>query len=177
MAIEFKNLDLAADTGTTAVQIKGVDVHVLNHLPTADKVDFLDITFQNALEPNGELNEAKLNIFCHLNMVLLFADIEFSEEDRKDPYALYDILMTSGVLDAILDAIPSTEYEFLVKMLDAKADAYRETFNSFTGALDRFMNALPSQLQNFSKALGEIPADKLAEIQAAARQEAAKLQA
>ena len=55
-------------------------IFVFKTISSRDKNDLLQITFQKS-EINNQYNELLLEIFFHLNILYLYTDINFSEED------------------------------------------------------------------------------------------------
>lgn len=94
-------------------------IQVKKWIPISDKIDLVQIALQKS-EEDGIYNEAKLDCYFHLNIIYLYTDIEFSEEDREDEMKLYDILEHNDIIDQVVAAIGEDEYttlkDYLIKM-------------------------------------------------------------
>ena len=106
--MNFKDLNLSksylTDTKTFIYTDKNNvqhEVTVNKHISTRDKYDLFETAFQKA-QVNGKYQELLLDVFFHLNIVYLYTDIEFSDEDRLDELELFDILEQNGIIDKVV---------------------------------------------------------------------------
>ena len=110
--------DLNLTTKIPTIKLEN-GIQVKKYIPTSDKIDLIQIALQKS-EENGIYNEVKLDCYFHLNIIYLYTDIEFSEEDREDEMKLYDILEHNDIIDQVVAAIGEDEYttlkDYLIKM-------------------------------------------------------------
>ena len=126
--MKFKELNLLKNTQTIEIKINDQVVNVKTYLPISDKIDLIQVALQKA-EQDGIYNEMKLDAYFHLNIIYLYTDIEFDEEDREDELKLYDILEANKVILPVLGAI-GQEYGELVQYLEkmkGESLAYKNT--------------------------------------------------
>ena len=87
----YKDLKLKTKEEYNSVQLQeGVEIKVLKYLPIQDKIDLVQIALQKA-EENGVYNEMKLDMYFNLYLIYMYTDLEFTEEEKADEFALYDI--------------------------------------------------------------------------------------
>lgn len=125
----FKDFNLSKNTNTTEILINNIPVKVKQTISSQDKLDLYQVALQKATE-NGIFNEYKKEIFFHLNIIYLYTDIEFDDEDREDELELYDKLEQNDVIDKIIAAIPKEEYQELMDNYNELAwniEGYRNT--------------------------------------------------
>ena len=111
--IPFTDLKLKENVVAKTFKYQDKTIEVLQYLPFEDKYDLVMITLQNSLEDNI-YNPMKLNMYFHLYLVMMYTNIEFSEEDRADLSKLYDILESNGIVEQVINLVPEAEYNQLL---------------------------------------------------------------
>lgn len=142
--MNFKDLNLKKDylTNTSILKINEQQIEVKQYLPIADKNDLIEIALQKA-EEDGLYNEILLDVYFHLNIIYLYTDIEFSEEDREDEMQLYDLLETNGIITEVLAHMGEGEYQNLRELLITMRDLHMKYSNSAAAVLQRIITDLP----------------------------------
>ena len=139
----YSNLNLKVNTDYNTISIlPGQDINVLKYVSIEEKNDIVQLTLQES-EENGLFNLFKVKLFFALYTVYTYTDIEFTQEEKDDPTALYDELKSNGILDAIFNSFEKTEYDELVVTLERTMKdrlAYRNTIAS---VLNNFVQNLP----------------------------------
>ncbi|MBO7536589.1 MAG: hypothetical protein J6T34_05590, partial [Bacilli bacterium] len=121
--------------------------------------NLLQIAIQSA-DTNSILDTFALDIIFHTYLVIKYTDIEFSEEDLDDIFALYDKLETNGIINEVLIAIPSEEYTILKDALEELVTAY----NAYNTSSVVVVNRLISFFSSITDELKNIDPEKLKEI-------------
>ena len=130
------------DSTQTLKLLNGQEIHIKNYLPISDKNDLITISLQKA-EENGSYNQVLLDVFFHLNILYLYTDIEFSDEDRADEFRLYDILETNGIIDSVISKIED-DYTNLKELLITTKAMKLKYENSAAAVFRRFVTDLPA---------------------------------
>ena len=107
--INYKDLGLERTLNNTKLVWKNQEIEVMEYLPADFKYDVIMITLQKSAE-GGYYNPFKLDIYFHLNLIYMFTNIVFDDEDREDEFKLYDELKSTGFMDAFLGVFNSVEY-------------------------------------------------------------------
>lgn len=152
--MNFKDLNLKKDYLTNQKSFIYTDkdnikhqVHVKQTLPIRDKFDLFEIAFQKA-EINGQYNELLLDVFFHLNIVYLYTDIEFSEEDRLDEMELYDMLEHNNIFEQIIAIMQETnEYSELRRLFIEQLNRNIKYKGSAAAMLQTLVQDLPKSAQ------------------------------
>ncbi len=142
--MNFKDIKLNTqyiDSIQTLKLSNGQEIHIRSYLPISDKNDLITISLQKA-EENGSYNEVLLDVFFHLNIIYLYTDIDFSEEDRADEFHLYDILETNGIINDVISKIED-DYTNLKELLITTKDMKLKYENSAAAVLQRIITDLP----------------------------------
>lgn len=168
--MNYKDLGFTTNKQTKAVFF-GQDnqINVLQYLPIDEKIDLIEIALQKS-EEDGIYNEMKLDMYFHLNLIYCYSDIVFDAEDRADESKLYDELLTNDVVDRIVEAIPDSEYDFLMDYLTTMKEANMAYKNSAAAVLQSVVRDLPKNAAAAAQIVNSFDPDKYSEVVAFAEQ-------
>ena len=141
--MNFTNLNLTLPSETNTLTINDQQIKILKYLPISDKADLIEIALQKSEMENHLYNETLLDAYFALNIIYLYTDIEFSDEDRKDELALYDLLESNGVIDAVVANMEEDEYTGLVDTLALEREARVNYRTTAAAAIQSFIQDLP----------------------------------
>lgn len=138
------------NTETTTLQLnsgntkdnQSLKINIKKYLPMQDKIDLVQIALQKA-EEDGIYNEMKLDAYFHLNIIYLYTDIEFSQQDRENELKLYDILESNDIIDQIVANMEPSEYNDLREYLTVMEDNYLMYKNTAAAVLSKIIQDLP----------------------------------
>jgi hypothetical protein len=136
---EYKTLSLSDDMD---------DIKVSQYLPIKDKYDLVMVTLQNSKE-DAIYNPIKLEYFFHLYLVYMYTDISFTEKQKEDPEKIYDVLVSNGIMDKIVELIPDSEYTYLKDVIETTAKDMEDYNSRAGGAIRSLINDLPEQANTF----------------------------
>lgn len=164
--MNFKDLNLKKDYLTNQKSFIYTDkddikhqVHVKQTLPIRDKFDLFEIAFQKA-EINGQYNELLLDVFFHLNIVYLYTDIEFSDEDRLDEMELYDMLEHNNIFEQVIAIMQETnEYSELRRLFIEQLNRNIKYKGSAAAMLQTLVQDLPKSAQAAKNIVDNFNAD------------------
>jgi hypothetical protein len=159
----FKDMNLKVKDDIKIVEIAGVKVGVKQYLPAEDKNAILEITMQEA-DKGTILNTYNLDSLFHLYLVLKYTDINFSNEDKEDMLALFDILESNGIIDAVVAAIPVEEYTTLRDNLLDMVEHYLTYRNSARALVEQFSLFAPNIAEQLKDISQNTDIDKLQQI-------------
>ena len=141
--MNFTNLNLTLPSEEKTITINDQQIKILPYLPISDKNDLISIALQKAEVETGVYNDILLDMYFHLNIIYLYTNIEFSDEDRADEFALYDILEANEVIDKVIAAIGEEEYQLLEDYLQEVKWSNIKFKTSAAGVLKIFTEDLP----------------------------------
>ena len=116
-------------------------INVLQYLPIEDKNDIIQMTLQNS-EENGIYNLLKIDMYFRLYITYLYTDIEFSNNEKADPVKLYNELNSMGIIDAVIMAMNTNEYNYLREILDETINQKLEYRNTIASVINSFVENL-----------------------------------
>lgn len=146
--MNFKDLKLTPKVSFTDIKI-GEDsvLKVANYLPIEDKGNLITFVVDMALDTTtGCFSPVRVETYFALAICRWYGDMVFDNDDIQINVALtYDTLETNGIIDAIMNAIPKDELEFIQDLVkDTISDIAK--YNSSAAGIIQMMNQNASQL-------------------------------
>ena len=159
----FKDLNLKVNNSLKVIKINNIDVAVKQYLPSADKNAILEIAMQQA-DQGTILNTFSLDAIFHTYLVIKYTDIAFSVNDKEDILALYDVLDSSGVINAVVHAIPEEEYTSLRDYLEEMVKNYTDYRNSARALVEKFAFFAPDAASKLKEVADNFDVEKMQQI-------------
>lgn len=148
--VPFTNLKLKNKIDIKTIEISGLSVGVLQYLPSQDKFDLISTAIEKSFI-EGYCNDFLCDVYFHLNLVYLYTNISFTPKQREDELKLYDILVTNGVIDAVVSAIPQFEYENLLEAVQTVSAAKEEYSVSMAAIVSKLIDDMPKNAEEAAK--------------------------
>lgn len=136
MSVSFNKLGLKPNTAISTIKFKEQDIEVKQYLPVNEKLDLISWVINQSADDLKFYNVGKLDIFKHIAIAQHYTNITFTEKQLSDPAHLYDLLVSSGLMDEIKNAIPNGEIWWIDDVLDDTVDSIYKYQNSVMGILD-----------------------------------------
>ena len=134
--ISFTKLGLKLNQDINNVEYNGQNIEVKQYLPVNKKLELISNVINLSADDNNFANPLKVDIFTTLEIIFNYTDITFTEKQKEDPAKLYDILVSTGLAEKIIDAIPEEEYCEVIYGVKESIDAFYNYRNSIFGILD-----------------------------------------
>lgn len=163
--MKFNEMKLKLNDSVKEISFNGFTVKVKQYLPFASKYSIITSSLESSVDENGIYNDCKLNMFLYLQIAFNYTDLEFTDEEKEKALEIFDIISSNGLLDAIISAIPSSEYSYLCDMLEILEGKYSKRALSAIGLFDE----LPKILETLSEASKDFDISNLKEIQNVAK--------
>ena len=160
----FKDMNVTPINEIKTVKIGDkIQFNVKQYLPAEDKNALLEIAMQTA-DQGTILNTFALDAIFHTYLVFKYTDIEFSNEEKEDIFALYDLLEENGIIEATISAIPKEEYDSLKDYLLEMVDSYLTYRNSARALVEQISMFAPQAAESLSQISQNVDVDKLTQI-------------
>lgn len=159
----YANLKLKVNTEVKTVNYNGNVIEVLQYLPIDDKYSLINITLQKAKE-KSIYNPLKKDMYFHLNLVYMYSSLTFTDKQREDESKLYDTLVSNGLMDLIIDAIPENEYAILYSYLDEQETDILTYKNTFGGAVTEIIENLPLRAEEMQTIVNTFDPEKFQNV-------------
>lgn len=119
-----------------ALQLNGETIEVKEYLPVNDKLNLITAVLQQVAQNEYPfVNPVQMDVYTTLEILYAYSSIEFTEEEKADPAALYDELEKYDIANRVIALIPATEYKFLIEGIEKTIYAYYNYRNSIKGIL------------------------------------------
>ena len=128
----------------------GKTVEVKKYLHVDSVYDIIMITLQKSYE-DGIYNPVKLDVYFHLNLVYLYTNLVFTEEEREDEFKLYDELYSSGFIKKFLEFVDSKQYSEMQDDISEIIDNRMKYSNSAASVMRKFVDDLPENAADAAK--------------------------
>ena len=136
--VPFTKLKLKVEDSIKELQLnEEITIEVKQYLPIQEKLRLIgDVVMQAHEQDANYSNPVKAEVFRDLEVVLAYTNLNFTEKQKEDLPKLYDMLMSSGVLVKIIEAIPEEEYGKICMGVWQSIDSIYKYQNSVLGVLD-----------------------------------------
>lgn len=138
-------------------------IQVKFYLPISDKIDVVQITIQKA--DNGRyIDQLALDMFFELNLVYSYSNIEVTQEDRDDQFALYDRWTQDGTINTVISAIPDEEYNKLSEAIDETVEDLMRYRGTAAAVVNSFIQDLPRNAEIAKEIVDSFDPEKYKEV-------------
>lgn len=134
--VAFTKLGLNVNKDIKTVRFNEQDIEVKQYLPVNTKLELISNVINASADDNNFANPVKVSIFTVLEVFYAYTNINFTDKQKEDPAKLYDILMSSGLVSEIIDAIPEAEYHEVMCGVADSIEAVYAYRNSLMGIFD-----------------------------------------
>lgn len=132
--IAFSKFGLKPNTEVKTIEFNGQTIEVIQYLPIQKKLGLIGRVISQAHEEDANYsNPVKIQVFTELEIIFEYTNIAFTEKQKEDCPKLYDILYSSGLIDAVISAIPEDEYLLIINGVFNSTEAIYKYQNSVLG--------------------------------------------
>lgn len=157
--VSFTKLGLKPINEVKTINIGEVEVEVKQYLPLEEKIGLIELVAQNSIEYNF-INPLKVEKFFNLFFVYKYTNINFTDKMKEDEDALYDLLETHGVIDAVAQAAQE-DYLYLFEKCEEFLDKLQNQQNSVYGIVSRLINDIPDNMARALEMVSELDLEKV----------------
>lgn len=154
----FAKMGLKMNTEVKTIKIGEQEIEVKQYLPINEKLALIANVLNWSADENNFANPVKLEVFSALEIIYAYTNISFTDKQKEDPVKMYDILESNGVINEIISAIPSVEYQTLITGVEECAEAVYAYRNSVMGILDSISqdySSLQLDAEQIQKSIGD----------------------
>lgn len=135
--VSFTKLGLKKKEEIKNITINDQVIEVKQYLPINDKINIITNVIQESADDNNFANPVKVEVFANLEIIYAYTNIGFTDKQKENPTKLYDLLEENGVIAAVVEAIPETEYALLLGWIDETINAFYSYRNSVMGIMEQ----------------------------------------
>ena len=134
--VPFTKLGLKLDKEIKTIVWNEQEIEIRQYLPVNEKLEMISRIINNSADDMNFYNVAKLNIFMTLETIFMYTNINFTDKQKEDVCKLYDLVVSSGFYDAVINEIPEEELEWIEDTLMDTVESIYKYQNSILGILD-----------------------------------------
>lgn len=134
--VTFNSLGLKLNQEVKTVIIKEKKIEVKQYLPIQNKLEMIANVINNSQDDNNFKNLAKVEMFTDLEIINQYTNLTFTDKQQEEPWKIYDILISSGIMEQIRKAIPEEELNIVYRFIDDATERIYNYRNSAYAILD-----------------------------------------
>lgn len=109
---------------------------VKQYLPVKEKLELISKIINKSLDDNGFYNPIRVKLFTTLEVVYAYTNLSFTDKAKEDVFKLYDILISTGIFQDILNSIKETEWKEIQNTVEDTINGIYKYKNSAMGILE-----------------------------------------
>lgn len=121
-------------------------IEVKQYLPIEEKLEVISNIINNSIDDNDFYNPVRLEIFTTLEIVYAYTNLNITDKMKENPFKLYDIILSSGLYDKILEVMPTEEFD----RIDVSAHATIRNLYNYKNSAMGILNAISSDYSNLN---------------------------
>ena len=134
--VSFTKLGLKKNEEVGILHINEQDIEVKQYLPINEKLELISSVINSAADENNFSNPVKENVFLTLEILYHYTNINFTDKQKEDPVKLYDLVVSSGLVNKVTDLIPEEELDEVINGVAQSVKAIYTYKNSALGILE-----------------------------------------
>ena len=134
--VSFTKLGLKKNEEVGILHINEQDIEVKQYLPINEKLELISSVINSAADENNFSNPIKENVFLTLEILYHYTNINFTDKQKEDPVKLYDLVVSSGLVNKVTDLIPEEELDEVINGVAQSVKAIYTYRNSVLGILE-----------------------------------------
>lgn len=132
----FAKMKLAKNNEVKTITFANQEIEVKQYLPVEDKLKLISNVLNNSADDNNFANPVKVDLFGTLEILYMYTNISFTDKQKENPADLFDICLSSGLAQAVINAIPADEYADLISWIDGCIDGFYQYKHSALGIME-----------------------------------------
>lgn len=132
----FTKLKLKTDTSIKTINFNDIEIEIKQYLPINETISLIENIINNSATELKFYSPALVHLFYALEVIYNYTNISFTDKQKEEPAKLYDTIVSSGLWNAIEEAIPEDELDFICEALDDTINSVYKYQNSVMGILD-----------------------------------------
>lgn len=135
--VTFNKLNLTKNTEIKNIDINENIIEVKQYLPVEEKLELISYIVNMAHDEDYNFsNPVKVEVFAGIGIIKYYTNITFTEKQLENPAKIYDLLNSNNVINNVIAAIPSNEYDEIRAGIEDTIKSIYQYQNSVLGILD-----------------------------------------
>ena len=134
--VSLTKLGLKVNQDIKNIEFNEQIIEVKQYLPINEKLELISSVINSAADENNFSNPVKENVFLTLEILYHYTNINFTDKQKEDPVKLYDLVVSSGLVNKVTDLIPEEELNEVINGVAQSVKAIYTYRNSVLGILE-----------------------------------------
>lgn len=134
--VSLTKLGLKVNQDVKNIEFNEQIIEIKQYLPINEKLELISSVINSAADENNFSNPVKENVFLTLEILYHYTNINFTDKQKEDPVKLYDLVVSSGLVNKITDLIPEEELDEVINGVAQSVKAIYTYRNSVLGILE-----------------------------------------
>ena len=135
--LAFSKLGLKINNQVININHNEQIIEVKQYISVNDKLKLINDVINNSYdEQNNFANPVKMKVYTGIGVIEYYTNINFTDKQKEDIVKLYDSFESNNLLNQIINAIPTQEYNDLIDSIDKTIKAYYAHRDSVLGILE-----------------------------------------
>lgn len=135
--VTFNKLNLTKNTEIKNIDINENIIEIKQYLPVEEKLELISYIVNMAHDEDYNFsNPVKVEVFAGIGIIKYYTNITFTEKQLENPAKIYDLLNSNNVINNVIAAIPSNEYDEIRTGIEDTIKSIYQYQNSTLGILD-----------------------------------------
>ena len=134
--VSLTKLGLKVNQDIKNIEFNKQIIEVKQYLPINEKLQLISSVINSAADENNFSNPIKENVFLTLEILYHYTNINFTDKQKEDPVKLYDLVVSSGLVNKVTDLIPEEELDEVINGVAQSVKAIYAYKNSALGILE-----------------------------------------
>ena len=134
--VSLIKLGLKVNQDVKNVEFNEQIIEVKQYLPINEKLELISSVINSSADENNFSNPVKENVFLTLEILYHYTNINFTDKQKEDPVKLYDLVVSSGLVNKVTDLIPEEELDEVINGVAQSVKAIYTYRNSVLGILE-----------------------------------------
>ena len=134
--VSLTKLGLKVNQDVKNIEFNEQNIEVKQYLPINEKLELISSVINSSADENNFSNPVKENVFLTLEILYHYTNINFTDKQKEDPVKLYDLVVSSGLVNKVTDLIPEEELDEVINGVAQSVKAIYTYRNSVLGILE-----------------------------------------
>ena len=134
--VSLTKLGLKVNQDVKNIEFNEQNIEVKQYLPINEKLELISSVINSAADENNFSNPVKENVFLTLEILYHYTNINFTDKQKEDSVKLYDLVVSSGLVNKVTDLIPEEELDEVINGVAQSVKAIYTYKNSILGILE-----------------------------------------
>ena len=134
--VSLTKLGLKVNQDVKNIEFNEQIIEIKQYLPINEKLELISSVINSAADENNFSNPVKENVFLTLEILYHYTNINFTDKQKEDPVKLYDLVVSSGLVNKVTDLIPEEELDEVINGVAQSVKAIYTYRNSALGILE-----------------------------------------